>query len=153
MTYSYQEGEHGRITRRIVEVTNETEWLETNREWKGLKSLVCVRRRTEKKGQVSEKEAYYISSVEWPSAEDAAKAVQGHWSIENSLHWTLDVSFHEDSCQIYSGNAPQNFSIVRKIAEKLLRMEKGTKKSARRKMRDFLADNSYAEKVLMLLKS
>ena len=153
MSYTYQQGEHGRITRRTVEVTNETEWLETNRKWKGLKSLICVRRRTEKKGQVSEEEAYYISSVEWQSAEDAAKSVQGHWSIENSLHWTLDVTFHEDSCQIYKGNAPQNLSIARKIAEKLLRLEKNVKKSARRKMRDFLADNSYAEKVLMLLKS
>ena len=153
MSYTYQQGEHGRITRRTVEVTNETEWLETNRKWKGLKSLICVRRRTEKKGQISEEEAYYISSVEWQSAEDAAKSVQGHWSIENSLHWTLDVTFHEDSCQIYKGNAPQNLSIARKIAEKLLRLEKNVKKSARRKMRDFLADNSYAEKVLMLLKS
>ena len=153
MSYTYQQGEHGRITRRTVEVTNETEWLETNRKWKGLKSLICVRRRTEKKGQVSEEDAYYISSVEWQSAEDAAKSVQGHWSIENSLHWTLDVTFHEDSCQIYKGNAPQNLSIVRKIAEKLLRLEKNVKKSARRKMRDFLADNSYAEEVLMLLKS
>ena len=153
LTYTYQEGEHGRITRRTVEVTNEIDWLETNREWKGLKSLICIRRKTEKKGQVSEEDAYYISSVEWQSAEDAAKIVQGHWSIENSLHWTMDVSFNEDNCQIYKGNAPQNFSVIRKIAEKLLRSEKSTKKSARRKMRDFLADNDYAEKVLMLLKS
>ena len=69
------------------------------------------------------------------------------------MHWTMDVSFNEDNCQIYKGNAPQNFSVIRKIAEKLLRSEKSTKKSARRKMRDFLADNDYAEKVLMLLKS
>ena len=152
LTYTYQEGEHGRITRRTVEVTNEIGWLETNREWKGLKSLICVRRKTEKKGQISEEDAYYISSVEWRSAEDAAKTVQGHWSVE-SLHWTMDVSFNEDNCQIYKGNAPQNFSVIRKIAEKLLRSEKSNKKSARRKMRDFLADNGYAEKVLMLLKS
>ena len=69
------------------------------------------------------------------------------------LLWTLDVTFNEDNCQIYKGNAPQNFSIIRKIAEKLLRSDKSVSKSARRKMRDFLADDSYAEKVLMLLNS
>ncbi len=66
---------------------------------------------------------YYISSLEG-SAEEIGKAVRGHWGVENSLHWKLDVGFREDECRKRKGNSSKNFAIVRQIALNLLNQEK-----------------------------
>lgn len=53
-----------------------------------------------------------------------AAAVRGHWAIENSLHWQLDVTFGEDQCRLRQGYSDQNFSHVRKLALALLKQDK-----------------------------
>ena len=73
-----------------------------------------------------------------------AHAVREHWGIENSLHWVLDVSFHEDACRIRKDKGAQTFSVLRHIALNLLRRESSHKRGikARRKRagweRDYL---------------
>jgi hypothetical protein len=57
------------------------------------------------------------------SAERIATAVRNHWRIENSLHWSLDVSFHEDMSRVRTGHAAENLSRVRRIALNLLKAE------------------------------
>jgi hypothetical protein len=52
------------------------------------------------------------------------RAVRGHWSIENPLHWSLDVTLHEDACRVRQGEAAENFAVLRPIALSLLRQEK-----------------------------
>jgi len=61
------------------------------------------------------------------------KAIRGHWGIENQLHWSLDVSFGEDKSKKNTGNAPQNFSLINKMALGLLKKDKLTKASMKRK--------------------
>ena len=63
---------------------------------------------------------FYISSRTL-SAEALAKAVRAHWGIENRLHWVLDVNFGEDACRIHKDHAPENLSLLRKIALNLIR--------------------------------
>ena len=77
---------------------------------------------------------YYISSREL-SAEDFALAVRSHWVIENRLHWVLDVNFGEDASTVRKDNAPQNFSLLKKIALNVIRLDKTdtTKCSLRKK--------------------
>ncbi len=76
-TESYNECEHGRITHRRVEVSNDVSWLEERKNWKNLSSLICVTRRTEKGGKVSTEEAFYIASFPL-KAKDAARYIQSH---------------------------------------------------------------------------
>lgn len=148
--YSYEEHEHGRHVYRTVEVCNDVSWIETVREWKRLSSIVCVTRKGEREGRQTEETAYYISSREW-EADEVAKHIQGHWTIENNLHWSLDAAFNEDSSKIHLGYSAENLSVIRKIAQKLLKAETTFKGgSIRRKARRVALLNDYAEKVLML---
>lgn len=148
--YSYEEHEHGRHIHRKIEVCNDVSWIETVREWKQLSSIICVTRKGEREGRQTEETAYYISSREW-EAKDAAKCIQGHWSIENNLHWSLDTAFNEDESQIFRGNAQVNLNIVRKIAQGLLKSETSFKGgSIRRKANRAAMLNEYTEMVLKL---
>lgn len=54
-----------------------------------------------------------------------ARAARAHWGIENSLHWVLDVVFHDDLCRLRTGNGPQNFAVVKHIALNMLKAAKG----------------------------
>ena len=65
---------------------------------------------------------YYILS-KYISARRFADAVRSHWSIENRLHWQLDVTFQEDQCRVRKGHADANFSILRRTALSLLKNE------------------------------
>ena len=148
--YSYEEHEHGRHVYRTVEVCNDVSWIETVREWKRLSSIVCVTRKGEREGRQTEETAFYISSREW-EADEVAKHIQGHWTIENNLHWSLDAAFNEDSSKIHLGYSAENLSVIRKIAQKLLKAETTFKGgSIHRKARRAALLNDYAEKVLML---
>ena len=148
--YSYEEHEHGRHVYRTVEVCNDVSWIETVREWKRLSSIVCVTRKGEREGRQTEETAYYISSREW-EADEVAKHIQGHWTIENNLHWSLDAAFNEDSSKIHLGYSAENLSVIRKIAQKLLKAETTFEGgSIRRKARRVALLNDYAAKVLML---
>lgn len=59
--------------------------------------------------------------------EKMCEAIRTHWSIENNLHWKLDVGLHEDECQIYRGFADQNLAALRKVVLALLEKEKSFK--------------------------
>jgi len=66
-----------------------------------------------------------ITYTTWGGAQPPSmKAIRHHWSIENGLHWALDVSFHEDDQRKRAGNAAQNFSIVNRIALTALKQDK-----------------------------
>ncbi len=122
---------HGRIERRRVWVTDQIDWLAGREAWPGLKSVAVVESTREVPGQgTSTERRYYISSLEAPSAEFVARAVRGHWGIENKLHYVLDVSFHEDQSRVRKGHGPENFSRLRRIAANLLRLN-GDKLGAR----------------------
>ncbi len=65
---------------------------------------------------------YYISSRQL-SADELAQAVRAHWGIETRLHWVLDVNFGEDASSLRKDHAPQNLSLLRKIALDLIRTD------------------------------
>ncbi len=62
---------------------------------------------------------YYILS-RLITVQELAEAVRGHWSIENNLHWQLDVSFREEQCRVCRGHVPANLSVIRRFALGLL---------------------------------
>jgi len=73
------------------------------------------RRITRKATDPSQEVHYYITSLD-SSVEDLASKVRGHWSIENRLHWTLDVTFGEDASRARTANLASNCSLVRKMS-------------------------------------
>lgn len=91
---------------------------------------------------------YYILS-QYVSARRFANASRGHWGIENSLHWQLDVTFDEDQCRIRKGHADQNFSILRRNALSLLKNESSQKVGVKNKRLVAGWDEDYLEKVLL----
>lgn len=128
---------HGRIERRQVWVTDRIDWLKMAGDWPGLKSVAVVEATRDIPGSGgcgTVERRYYISSVANPDARFIAKAIRGHWSIENGLHHVLDVSFHEDDSRIRKNRGAENMSRLRRIALNLLK-EKGSRHSKRASIR------------------
>ena len=111
---------HGRVEEREYRLCTDISWLGRSDKWKGLKSVGMVRSKTYhcKEGRNSEDVRYYISSL--TDIQAFAHAVRKHWSIENQLHWSLDVVFREDACTIRKDNGPLNMNVLRKVAMGLL---------------------------------
>lgn len=118
--------DHGRIEKRLYDVIYGVKWLDPKDEWIGLSSIGMVTSTRIIDNTTSTEKRYYILSNN-PSAEKFGEAIRSHWSIENSLHWILDVSFGEDACQVRAENAAANFSLLRKIALSLLKQENSYK--------------------------
>lgn len=117
---------HGRIEERTVTTSRETGWLGGDRRFPGevrlpgAATLVRVVSRTELKDRSRFDTRYFISSAIL-SAERAAAAVRGHWAIENTLHWTLDVVFHDDQSRLRKGHGAANMAVVRHFAINMVR--------------------------------
>jgi predicted transposase YbfD/YdcC len=122
------EGDHGRIETRTVFVSDEIAALgEVGKEWEGLGSVVLVRSERDLNGVVGSEDRFYISSVRGCHAPRLADAVRGHWSVENQLHWQLDVSFGEDDRRIRKGYGAENYSRLCRLALNLLKRDKSVK--------------------------
>lgn len=113
---------HGRREARTVSVISDVNGLTTADDWKKLRSIVKVERKRTVGEKTSTETAYYLSSLK-VSAATMGKRIRAHWSIENSLHWSLDVVFAEDQSRIRSRNGAANMTQVRKLALSLLKME------------------------------
>lgn len=139
---------HGRTEIREYHTLAAGQLTEQFPEWTALKSIgVAIGYRIEKSGKESLEYRYYISSVE-AEREQFAKAVRGHWGIENRLHWVLDVSMREDECQIHRGESAEILACMRHLALNMLRAETTKKASIRRKQNIASMDVSYLEKVM-----
>ncbi|GAB3223940.1 ISAs1 family transposase [Pseudaeromonas pectinilytica] len=139
---------HGRIDGREYHVLPAGALSEQFPEWKALNTVgVAISYRIENMEKFSMEYRYYISSAEL-TPEQFASAVRGHWAIENSLHWVLDVVMNEDACQIYRGDAPQILACARHMAQNMLRAETSRKASLRKKQQFAGMSSPYLEKVL-----
>lgn len=99
------DGDHGRIETRNYKVVAANKVPELT-EWPGCKSAVMVTSTRETREKTTTESRYYISSLE-PNVAILAKAIRGHWGIENSLHHVLDVTFKEDQSRVRLGEAPE----------------------------------------------
>ncbi|NIA16446.1 MAG: ISAs1 family transposase [Nitrospiraceae bacterium] len=125
---------HGRIEERVCRVAKARSWLtERHPDWADLTTIAWVSAtRTDKKtGETSTETRFYISSLP-PDPAAIAAACRSHWSIENNLHWQLDVTFREDDCRTRKDHAPLNFAIIRRAALNILKRDP-TKMSLKRK--------------------
>jgi len=142
-----EEKGHGREELRYYSICPVPEDLPGRSRWADLKAIGIAIGDTQRDGKNCCEVRYYILS-KYIAARRFAEAVRGHWSIENRLHWQLDVTFQEDQCRIRQGHADANFSIVRRAALSLLKNETTAKVGIKNKRLTAGWDESYLEKVL-----
>ena len=128
-TWEITEKGHGRIEERFYLQSGEVKWMEDRGKWKDLKSIGFVDSKRIIGEKTSEETRYFLSSLPQDAAQ-FAKAVRGHWGIENGLHWCLDVVMNEDQSRIRVKNAAENFAVLRRIALNLLKKAPHKKKRA-----------------------
>jgi len=126
---------HGRIEIRDSYVVNDPlafEYIRHYEGWPDLNSVAMVVRERRIGDKIQKDVAYYISSLD-DDAELILTCSRAHWSVENSLHWILDMIFREDESRIRSGNSPQNFAVLRHFAINVLKKDtsKGSMKQKR----------------------
>jgi predicted transposase YbfD/YdcC len=124
-------------------------WLTQYSQWKGLRSAAMVESIREIQGKVTTERRFYISSLA-ANARQVARAVRGHWSVENNLHWSLDVSFAEDQCRARAGYSPENLAVLRHIAVNILKADKSKKLSIKTKQKCASWDHPYLLKLLQI---
>jgi predicted transposase YbfD/YdcC len=117
---------HGRIEERTVTVAREVDWFAGERRFPGelrlpdVAAVIRVAARAELRDRGRFETRYYVSSASLDAAR-AAETVRGHWAIENSLHWVLDVTFKDDQSRLRRGHGAKNMAIVRHFAINILR--------------------------------
>jgi predicted transposase YbfD/YdcC len=138
---------HGRDEHRTYYVCDVPDDLPDRARWKGLKRIGVAISDTVRGGKPCDEVRYYILSKKL-SARGFGAAVRGHWGIENSLHWQLDMSFGEDRSRIRKGHADANFAIARRMALSLLKNEKSQRVGVKTKRLTAGWNDDYLEQVL-----
>jgi predicted transposase YbfD/YdcC len=115
---------HGREETRTYLQLPAPEQLPGFLQWKGLKSIGLATSHCFRDGKEAVEVRYYISSLE-VDAQQFARAVRGHWSIENSCHWILDMTFREDESRLRERNLRENFAWLNRFALSLLKQHPG----------------------------
>jgi predicted transposase YbfD/YdcC len=145
--HATEEKGHGREETRTYFVCDVPDDLPDRHRWPKLSAIGMAVSETVRDGKRCYEERYYILSKKL-SARRFAAAVRGHWSIENRLHWQLDVTFQEDQSRLRRGHADANFSILRRTALSLLKNNHALKVGVKNKRLAAGWDDEYLEQVL-----
>jgi predicted transposase YbfD/YdcC len=148
MTHTTEAGHHRIDTRQVWAIAlDQLPSLHQSQEWAGLKSIVVVERTRLLWNKTTHEVQFYLSSL---AADDprSTHAIRQHWSIENSQHWVLDVTFGEDDCRVRSLHAPHNLALIRRFALNALNRETSSKRSLKQKTKQAAMNDAYMLTVL-----
>lgn len=145
--YEVTDGDHGRIEIRKYWTSSDISWLNWERIWSGMKSIGVVESTRIIGDKTSTELRYYISSIESLKAEKLAMASRAHWSIENNLHWVMDVGFNDDASRNRKDNSAANLHLIRQIAFNIIKLD-SVKKSIKTKRKNAGWNDSYMLKLL-----
>ena len=145
------EAGHGRVETRRVWVSDDVRWLGKDLldAWPGLAGgSVALFERVRQDlgdfgGKVTVQRQFYILSLGGLDAAAIARYGRGHWSVENNLHWQLDVSFGEDRSRIRKGHGAENYSRLSRIALNLLKRDRSVKAGIKGKRLNAGWDHDY----------
>lgn len=143
-----KEASHGRLCERFVHVLKVPAEVREELNWPGAKSFAVAITRTERGEKEQWESRYFLSTLPATHCHKIASAIRGHWSVENSLHWCLDVSFAEDQNRTRDRTAQTNLAGLRRWAVNLLRADKTLKVGAKGKRRRAGWDQNYLLTVL-----
>lgn len=142
------DGDHGRIEVRRAWATDDLAWCSQRHRWPGLRSAVRLDAERTVGAHTARETRYFISSLPAEAAQ-LARIVRGHWTIENGLHWVLDVAMHQDHTRIRTGHAPENLATLHHIALNLLKQERTEKLGIKNKRLAAGWDHDYLLRVIM----
>lgn len=149
-SYTTVDGGHGRVETRSFTVTDYVDWYEEKSKWKKLTTFGMVQSIREMREETKPETRYFISSLPL-DAKKFAEAARYHWSVENCLHWGLDISFREDDCRVRKGHAPENLAILRRFALSLLKRDPVRKIGVKASRKAAGWDNDYLLHLLRLV--
>jgi predicted transposase YbfD/YdcC len=112
--------------------------------WKGLRSIGAVVSESVRDGKAAVEVRYYISSLA-VGVERFARAIRAHWSIENSCHWSLDVTYREDESRIREPQLRENFAWLNRMSLSLLKQHPGRQSIAMKRRRCGWSDDFLLE--------
>jgi predicted transposase YbfD/YdcC len=118
------DGDHGRIEMRRYTVIHDVKWLRERHGWPGLRSVIVVESTREFRGKTERETRLYISSLDL-AAEVVAQMIRDHWTVENNLHWVMDMVFRDDECRVRKDHAPANFTTIKHAAFNFLKRAPG----------------------------
>lgn len=141
------EKDHGRLEIRCYYQSDYLGWFADRAKWEGLKSVGMVESIREVNNNRSVERRYYLCSLP-VGIETFARAVRGHWGVENKVHWVMDVCFREDQSRARAGYAAENLATLRRLALNLLKREKTKKRGIRGKQLNASWDHAYLLRLL-----
>lgn len=146
--YKTVEKGHGRIETRECIISEEISWLHNKSAWKDLHGIGVIYCTIEKNSVVSKQSHYFIYSCVGLNAKQIMTYKRNHWTVENNLHWVLDMAFREDESRARKDNSAENFNVIRQIAFNILKNEKTFKGGITDKQFKCLLDSSYLDLIL-----
>jgi predicted transposase YbfD/YdcC len=129
--YEHTDKGHGRIEERICTVSHDVQRIQALHDWPGLQAIVRVESIRDIQGKIERETRWYLSSQK-ADAKTMLSHSRGHWSIENSLHYVLDVTFHEDAARHRKDHAAENMALLRKLTLNFIQTAKSTKDSVKK---------------------
>lgn len=139
---------HGRYERRTCYTCEDIGWLDGREKWSGLAGIGAIFCETEENGKTSKQAHYFIYSRSGMTASQFLEAKRSHWSIENKLHWVLDMQFREDESRARADNSAENLNVLRHWAYNLLKANTSMRGSFSDKQFKCLLDDSFLDKIL-----
>lgn len=147
--YAYtMDNSHGRLEKRECFVCNDIGWLDNREKWTDIHGIGMIIAKIEVNGQISEQRHYFIYSCKNLNAAKLMKAKRNHWSVENSLHWVLDMAFREDEARARNDYSAENFNILRQLAYNILKSDHSFKGSFPDKQFMCMLDSNYLDKII-----
>src|ERR1044072_5362121 len=140
---------HGRLVRRRVFVSPVDGEIEPLNEWPDLRALLAAEpiRDVDGTDKVETEIRYFLTSCD----DDAAvlgRAIRRHWSIENALHWVLDITFREDDSRVRHRTAARNLALLRKIARNLVAADRSSQTSLRGRRKKAAWNDNYMLRII-----
>ena len=145
------EKSHGRLETRECYISTNIDWMPQKKEWEGLSGIGMIVSHVQTIGQETQETAvhYVLYSKKDMTAAQVLAAKRRHWSVENCLHWVLDVDFGEDMSRMRVQNAAENVNIARHLVLNLLKSEKSFNRSLNLKRKKCLLSHDYLLKVFL----